>query len=65
MDGLHDHLARAIGIRFFQLTIVMCQSMTWISFKSEVLSAIERFIPSKMTKTKYMPCAICSFRKWK
>ena len=25
----------------------------WISFKSEVLSAIEGFIPSKMTKTKY------------
>ena len=25
----------------------------WVSFKSEVLSAIERFIPSKMTKTKY------------
>ena len=27
----------------------------WVSFKSEVLSAIERFIPSKMTKTKYSP----------
>ena len=25
----------------------------WVSFKSEALSAIERFIPSKMTKTKY------------
>ena len=25
----------------------------WVSFKAEVLSAIERFIPSKMTKTKY------------
>ena len=25
----------------------------WVSFKSEVLAAIERFIPSKMTKTKY------------
>ena len=25
----------------------------WVSFMSEVLAAIERFIPSKMTKTKY------------
>ena len=25
----------------------------WVSFKSEVLVAIERFIPTKMTKTKY------------
>ena len=25
----------------------------WVSFKSEVLVAIERFIPRKMTKTKY------------
>ena len=25
----------------------------WVSFQSEVLAAIERFIPSKMTKTKY------------
>ena len=25
----------------------------WVSFKSEVIAAIERFIPSKMTKTKY------------
>ena len=25
----------------------------WVRFKSEVLSAIEKFIPSKMTKIKY------------
>ena len=25
----------------------------WVSFKSEVIAAIERFIPTKMTKTKY------------
>ena len=25
----------------------------WVSFKSEIIAAIERFIPSKMTKTKY------------
>ena len=25
----------------------------WVSFKYEVIAAIERFIPTKMTKTKY------------
>ena len=25
----------------------------WVSFKSEIIATIERFIPSKMTKTKY------------
>ena len=25
----------------------------WVSFKSEVIAAIERFIPTKVTKTKY------------
>ena len=42
MDGLRDHLAR-YETRSFHL----------FSFKSEVIAAIERFIPSKMTKTKY------------
>ena len=47
IDGLRDHLAR---FKYsFHLTIVM-----WVSFKSEVIAAIERFIPTKMTKTKYM-----------
>ena len=36
--GLHSH---------------MSVNDMWVSFKSEVLVAIERFIPTKMTKTKY------------
>ena len=28
-------------------------SVMWVSFKSEVIAAIERFIPTKVTKTKY------------
>ena len=36
----------------------------WVSFKSEVLAAIERFIPSKMTKTKYSsPWIDCSIKR--
>ena len=54
MDGLHDHLA-CYRDSFFQLTIVTVMSVNdmWVSFKLEVLSAVERFIPSKMTKTKH------------
>ena len=53
MDGFHDHVARYRDS--FLSTDHSHVSVTdmWVSFKSEVLSAIERFIPSKMTKTKY------------
>ena len=46
-----------LGIKFSKLsflggvTQVLCDM--WVSFKSEVIAAIERFIPTKMTKTKY------------
>ena len=53
MDGLHDHLSRYrdsfLSTDHSQVSV----NDMWVSFKSEVLSAIERFIPSKMTKTKY------------
>ena len=35
----------------------------WVSFKSEVIAAIVRFIPSKMTKTKYSLPRIDSYKK--
>ena len=53
MDGLCDHLA------FYRDSFLstdhsqMSVNDMWVSFKLEVLSAVERFIPSKMTKTKY------------
>ena len=46
---------RATGIRSFHLTSMSVNDM-WVSFKSEVLSAIERFIPSKMTGLKGFAC---------
>ena len=53
MDGLHDHLARyRVSFLSTDHSHVSVNDM-WVSSKSEVLSAIERFIPSKMTKTKY------------
>ena len=36
----------------------------WVRFKSEVIAAIERFIPTKMTKTKYsLPWIDSSIRR--
>ena len=53
MDGLRDQLAR-----FKDSFLSSDHSHTsvndmWVSFKSKVISAIERFTPTKMTKTKY------------
>ena len=53
MDGLHDHLVRCRDSFLSTDHSHVSVNDMWVSFKSEVLSAIERFIPSKMTKTKY------------
>ena len=53
MEVLHDHLARYRDSFLSSDHSRMSVNDMWVSFKSEVLSAIERFIPSKMTKTKY------------
>ena len=53
MDGLRDHLARFKDSFLSYDHSHLSVNDMWVSFKSEVLVAIERFIPSKMTKTKY------------
>ena len=53
MDGLRDHLARFKDSFLSSDHSHLSVNDMWVSFKSEVLAAIERFIPSKMTKTKY------------
>ena len=53
MDGLRDHLARYRDSFLSSDHSHMSVNDMWVSFKPEVLAAIERFIPSKMTKTKY------------
>ena len=52
-DGLHDHLARYRDSFLSSDHSRTSVNDIWVSFKSEVFSAIERFIPSQMTKTKY------------
>ena len=53
MDGLRDHIARYSDSFLSTDHSHMSVNDMWVSFKSEVTAAIERFIPSKMTKTKY------------
>ena len=53
MDGLRDHLARFRDTFLSSDHSHMSVNDMWVSFKSEVIAAIERFIPTKMTKTKY------------
>ena len=53
MVGLRDHLARYRDSFLSSDHSHMSVNDMWVSFRSEVLAAIERFIPSKMTKTKY------------
>ena len=53
MDGLRDHLAHFKDSFLSSDHSHLSVNDMWVSFKFEVLAAIERFIPSKMTKTKY------------
>ena len=53
MDGLRDHLACFKDSFLSSDHSHLSVNYIWVSFKSEVLAAIERFIPSKMIKTKY------------
>ena len=45
MDGLHDHLSRYRDSFLSSDHSRMSVNDMWVSFKSEVLSAIERFHP--------------------
>ena len=64
MDGLRDHLARFRDTFLSSDHSQMSVNDMWVSFKSEVIAAIERFIPTKMTKTKYsLPWIHSSIRR--
>ena len=53
MDGLRDHLARFRDTFLSSDYSHTSVNDMWVSFKSEVIAAIETFILTKMTKTKY------------
>ena len=53
MDGLRDHLARFRDTFLSSDHSHMSINDMWFSFKYEVIAAITKLIPTKMTKTKY------------
>ena len=53
MGGLRDHLACFKDSFLSSEHSHSSFNDMWVSFKSEVIAAIERFIPTKMTETKY------------
>ena len=52
MDGLRDHLARFRDTFLSSDHSHMSVNDMWVSFKSEVIAAIERFIPKKNDRDK-------------
>ena len=64
MDGLRDHLARYRDTFLSFDHSQMPFNEMWVSFMFEVIAAIERLIPTKMTKTKYsLPWIDSSIRR--
>ena len=54
IGDLHDHMGQFKDFFFLSADhSSMTVNDLWITFKSEFIAAVERFIPSKLTKTKY------------
>ena len=53
MVGLKDHMAQCKDAYLFEDHSHMSVNDIWVKFKTGFVEAVERFIPSKMTKTKY------------
>ena len=64
MDGLRDHLVRFRDTFLSSDHSHLSVNDMWVSLKSEVIAAIERLIPTEMTKTKYsLPWIDSSIRR--
>ena len=53
MSGLSDHMSQFKESYLSEDHSHMSVNEMWVNFKTGFLEAVERFIPSKMTKTKY------------
>ena len=53
MVGLKDHMAQFKDVYLSEDHSHMSLNDMWVKFKTGFVEAVERFIPSKMTKTKY------------
>ena len=53
MVGLKDHMAQFKDAYLSEDHSHMTVNDMWVKFKTSFVEAVERFIPSKMIKTKY------------
>ena len=53
MSGLLDHMSQFKESYLSEDHSHMSENEMWVKFKTGFLEAVERFIPTKMTKTKY------------
>ena len=53
MTGLRDHISQFMESYLSEDHSHMSVNEMWVKFKTGYLEAVERFIPTKMTKTKY------------
>ena len=53
MTGLRDHMSQFKESYLSEDHSHMSVYEMWVKFKTGFLEAVERFIPTKMTKTKY------------
>ena len=53
MTGLRDHMSQFKDSYLSEDHSHMSVNEMWVKFKTDFLEAVERFIPTKMTKTKY------------
>ena len=53
MVGLKDHMAQFQDAYLSEDHSRMSVNDMWVKFKTSFVEAVERFIPSKLTKTKY------------
>ena len=53
MVGLKDHMTQFKVVYLSEDHSYMSVNDMWVKFKTGFIEAVERFIPSKMTKTKY------------
>ena len=53
MVGLKDHMTQFKDAYLSEDHSHMSVNGMWVNFKTGFVEAVERFIPSKMTKTKY------------
>ena len=62
MVGLKDHMAQFKDAYLSEDHSHMSVNDMWVKFKTGFVEAVERFIPSKMTKTKYSVRALTNWR---